>query len=474
MSAQQERRRHPRGRGWPLLIAANTLPVRRRRDGGETRWEPAPGGLASALTPVARDAHGAWIGWTGAAGQAPRSFAHGGVRMLSVPLSRQEIAAYYEGFCNGTVWPLFHGAIREPTYNRPWWAAYVAVNERFAAHAAEHAAHGATVWVQDYHLMLMPALLRRRRPDVRIGFFLHIPFPAEDLFARLPWRAHVVTGLLGADVIGFQTPVAARNFQRLARRFAGAEVHGNTVRVGEHEALVDAFPISIDLGRFERETATEAARARVDDLRRRVARGRRVLLGVDRLDYTKGIDLRLQAYADLLTRRPELAAEIVLVQVAVPSRDRVEQYRRLQERVDAIVGRLNGELGGVSVQPVNYVRRNLDFEELVAMYQLADVMLVTPLADGMNLVAKEYVAARTEDRGVLVLSEFAGAAAEFSSALLVNPHDVDGMAETIERALAMAPTEQRRRMRALRAAVRANTVQDWAANFLETLRSVGR
>jgi len=456
----------------PFIIVANTLPVRRQRERGTTRWQPAPGGLASALTPVARAADGAWVGWTGATGRLGRAFTHDGIRMVPVPLSRHEVTAYYEGFCNGTIWPLFHGAVREPVYHRPWWSTYVAVNERFADMTAACASPGAVVWVQDYHLLLMPAMLRARRPDLRIGFFLHIPFPSEDLFPRLPWRRQVVDGMLGADVIGFQTSGAARHLQRLARRFADAEVQGNTVTVGGRTVLVDAFPISVDVARFERAASSAAVQARVGELRRTAGRGRRVLLGVDRLDYTKGIDLRLKAYAELLTRRPEMATSTVLVQVAVPSRDRVAEYRRLQERVDAIVGRLNGEFGDVGVQPVNYVRRNLDFAELVAMYQLADVMLVTPLADGMNLVAKEFVASRNEDRGVLVLSEFAGAAAELKTALLVNPHDVDGTAEAIGRALDLSSTEQRRRMRALRAAVHANTVQDWAATFVATVRAI--
>ena len=471
MGTRAKRPRSGQRSQWPLLIVANTLPIRRQRERGVTRWVTAPGGLATALTPIVRDAGGAWIGWTGAVGRIPTTFRHEGIAMVPVPLSRQEITEYYEGFGNGTLWPLFHGAIREPAYHRPWWRAYVAVNERFAETVARHATPGGTVWVQDYHLMLVPSLLRRRRPDLRIGFFLHVPFPAEDLFARLPWRRQVIEGVLGADVVGLQTPTAARNLARLARRFGGADVHGNMVFKEGRQTVVDAYPISVDVQGIELVAGLPRVHRRVEELRRTVGRGRRVLLGVDRLDYTKGIDLRLKAYAELLTRQREFAAQTVLVQVAVPSRDRVLEYRRLQERVDAMVGRLNGEHGDVGVEPVSYVRRNLDTEELVALYRLADVMLVTPLADGMNLVAKEYVAARTDGRGTLILSEFAGAAAELKSALLVNPHDVNGMADAIEQALAMPAPEERRRMRQLRGAVHTNTVQDWAASFLKSLRS---
>jgi alpha,alpha-trehalose-phosphate synthase [UDP-forming] len=388
---------------------------------------------------------------------------------VTVPLTRQEVATYYEGFANGSLWPLFHGAIRQPEYHRPWWAGYRVVNERFAEAAAKVAEKGAVVWVQDYHLLLVPALLRLARPDLKIGFFLHIPFPAEDLFMRLPWRQEIIEGMLGADVIGFQTPIAARNFARLSRRYGGATVHGNTVRTGGRVAIADAFPISVDVERFEAAASTPAVRRRADELRRRVARGRRVLLGVDRLDYTKGIDLRLKAYEELFRRDPEAASRTVLVQVAVPSRERVGEYRRLQQHVDALIGRLNGEYGDMGTQPVDYVRRHLPFEELVAMYELADVMLVTPLADGMNLVAKEFVSCRQEDTGVLVLSEFAGAASEFKTALLVNPHDVNGTATAIGRALTMSPGEQRRRMRAMRAVVHAHTLSEWAATFLTAL-----
>jgi trehalose 6-phosphate synthase len=463
-----------RRRRWPLVVVANTLPIRRLREQGRLRWVTAPGGLASALTPIVRQSGGAWVGWNGTAGRPMTPSRHDGIAMVTVPLSRQEVATYYEGFSNGSLWPLFHGAIRQPEYHRPWWAAYRVVNERFAAAAARVAEKGAAVWVQDYHLLLVPALLRLARPDLRIGFFLHIPFPSEDLFMRLPWRQEIIDGMLGADVIGFQTPVAARNFARLSRRYGGTTVHGNALHTGGRVAIADAFPISVDVERFESAAALPAVRRRADELRRRVARGRRVLLGVDRLDYTKGIDLRLKAYEELFRRDPEAASRTVLVQVAVPSRERVGEYRRLQQQVDALIGRLNGEYGDVGIQPVDYVRRHLPFEELVAMYQFADVMLVTPLADGMNLVAKEFVACRPNDTGVLVLSEFAGAASEFRTALLVNPHDVNGTATAIGRALTMTPREQRRRMRAMQAVVHAHTLSDWAGTFLAALTDASR
>jgi trehalose 6-phosphate synthase len=421
-----------------------------------------------------RDGEGAWVGWHGVAGRAPRPFNHDRIRNIPVPVTRDEVEGSYEGLCNRTLWPLYHDAVRQPEYQRDWWNAYVAVNRRFAERTAGIAEFGSVVWVHDYHLQMVPSLLRGLRPDLRIGYFLHIPFPPEELFTRLPWRRPILEGILGADVIGFQTPAAARNFKRLARRFTDATQDGPGLRHAGRYITVDAFPISIDFGKFDQLARRPETERRADAIRLSLGKGRRVLLGVDRLDYTKGIDLRLEAFQELLARRPELAAEVVLVQVAVPSRERIAEYRDLRRQVDGLVGRINGEFGEVGLQPVHYLHRNLPHDELVAMYRVADVMLVTPLADGMNLVAKEYVASRVDHRGSLILSQFTGAAAELKSAILVNPHDVDGVVEALDVALALTPAEQGRRMRALRHVVSQHTVDDWADEFLRCLRGPGR
>ncbi len=456
---------------WPLLIVANRLPVSRVRGGrNDAGWKRSPGGLVSALTPIVQQAGGAWAGWTGSTGPAPDPFEYDGIFHLPVGISRTQQRSFYDGFCNGTVWPLYHGAVREPQYHRRWWQPYVTVNRRFAEIAAKSAADGATVWVHDYHLQLVPALLREARPDLRIGFFLHIPFPPEELFRRLPWRRQILEGMLGADVIGFQTPSGAQNFLRLARRYTDAKMEaGGQVVIHDRTVNVEAFPISTDFERYESGAADPAVVERSVELRQQVGQGRKIVLGVDRLDYTKGIDVRLRAFHELLSRRPETVRDCAFVQLAVPSRERVAEYRELRSQVEKLVGQINGEYGEVGLVPVQYLHRELPFEELIALYRAADVMLVTPLADGMNLVAKEYVATRFDDTGVLILSEFAGAAEELRTALQVNPHDLDGLAETIDIALSLPEKEVSRRMRRMREALSAHTVYDWADSFMSAL-----
>ena len=458
----------------PLVIVANTLPVRLARDdAGVERWAVSPGGLVSALAPVARAEGGAWIGWTGEADRTRDTFEHDGIRLVPVTVTAREVAGSYEGACNRMLWPLYHQAVQAPEYDRDWWGHYLAVNERFATRTAEVAARGAAVWIHDYHLQLVPAMLRRRRPDVRIGFFLHIPFPPEELFARLPWRREVLEGMLGADVIGFQTLRDARNFARVADRRTASRVAGRQARIDGRTARVDAYPISIDTRRYEALARQPAGARQAAAIQERLGRGRRMLLGVDRLDYTKGIDLRLEAFLQFLEDHPEARRNTVFVQVAVPSRERIAEYQALRRRVEALVGQINGQYAEVGSAIVHYLRRELPIEELVAMYLAADVMVVTPLCDGMNLVAKEYVATRLDNTGALLLSEFAGSAAELRTALHVNPHDVDGVAAGIAAALELPPEERARRMQAMRRVVRRNTVHRWAAGFLEDLRRAG-
>jgi trehalose 6-phosphate synthase len=447
-----------------FLVVANRLPVHRVRDG----WRTSPGGLVSALLPILQRNRGTWVGWTGVAGKVPAPFELDGFRNVPVRIAKRELEEYYEGFSNRTLWPLYHDVVRTPVFHRGWWRTYVDVNRRFARAIDAQAAKGAVVWVQDYHLHLVPRMLRELRPDLRIGFFLHIPFPPQELFARLPWRKQVLSGTLGADVVGFQTRVGAQNFQRLCRRYLGAEVSGGRVAFADRTTIAGAFPISIDFARFDGLAREPRVVARSEELREALG-GRRILLGVDRLDYTKGIDKRLQAYGELLDAGAVDPAEAVLVQTAVPSRELVNDYKEQKELVERLVGGINGHHDTFGRSAVHYVHRSLPPEELAALYRAADVMLVTPLRDGMNLVAKEFVAARCEEDGVLVLSEFAGAARELHRALLVNPYDVDGLAERIHEALHVPAPEARRRMRLLRARVRKNDVHAWAERFLEVL-----
>ncbi len=453
-----------------LLVVANRLPVSRVRRGGESYWETSPGGLVSALVPALRENRGTWIGWLGEGKTAPEAFTHEGIKNVPIALDKAELAGYYEGFSNATLWPLYHDCVRSPEYRRSWWSSYVDVNQRFAEAAAKLAPDGAAVWVQDYHLQLVPGMLRARRPDLRIGFFLHIPFPPQELFAQLPWRWEILKGLMGADLVGFQTRVGAQNFGQLARRYLGARGRYGVLTFEGREVRYADFPISIDFRRFDEIARTPDNVKRIGSVRRRLGEERRILLGVDRLDYTKGIDTRLKAYRDLLAAGEVDVERTVLVQTAVPSRERMKDYRDVRDRVERLIGEINGEHSLLGQSAVQYLRRNLPVEELVALYGAADVMLVTPLRDGMNLVAKEYAASRPDERGALVLSEFAGAAHELhNAALIINPYDVDGLADAMLAALELDENEQRRRMRVMRRAVSRHDVFLWAESFLEAL-----
>lgn len=453
-----------------FVVVANRLPVDLEQgpDGSDS-WKRSPGGLVTALEPILRSRRGAWVGWPGLADAQADPFEDDGLELHPVDLTADDVENYYEGFSNDTLWPLYHDVVVPPSYHRHWWQAYVRVNQRFAEAVDTVAAEGATVWVQDYQLQLVPGQLRDRRPDLRIGFFLHIPFPPVELFHQLPWREQIVRGLLGADLVGFHTPGGVRNFRTLATRLAGATAgHGGVVYRGR-DVRLGAFPVSIDFVALDKLSRTPEVIARAADIRHELGDPRHLLLGVDRLDYTKGINVRLRAFEELLAEERISADDTVFLQIATPSRERVEHYVRLRAEIEQTVGRINGEHSWIGRTPLSYLHQSLPREELTAFYLAADVMLVTPLRDGMNLVAKEYVACRHDDGGVLVLSEFTGAARELTSALLVNPHDTDGVKAALARAVEMPPDEARRRMRTLRRHVKRHDVDQWAHGFLDAL-----
>jgi trehalose 6-phosphate synthase len=456
-----------------FVVVASRLPVDRAEGpDGEQEWRTSPGGLVTALEPVMRQAGGIWIGWSGDAGPAPGAFAADGLDLVGLGLSETEVRRFYEGFCNATLWPLYHDVIAAPQFHRSWWETYVVVNRRFAQATAEQAAPGATVWVHDYQLQLVPRFLRELRDDVRIGFFNHIPFPGYEIFAQLPWRRQVVEGLLGADLLGFQRRADAANFLRACRRAVGLTTKGSTVRVdgpgGPREVQAAAFPISIDTRGLSEIARRDGVRKRTQEICAALGEPGLVLLGVDRLDYTKGILHRLRAYGELVASG-RLGPRPVLIQVASPSRERVEAYQTLRNEVEVMVGRINGEHGEVGYSPVHYLHQSFPREEMAALYLAAEVMLVTPLRDGMNLVAKEYVACRNDDSGTLVLSEFTGAADELAGAFRVNPHDIEGLKDAIVRAAETSPAEARRRMRAMRKRIFEHDVARWATSFLDVL-----
>jgi len=454
-----------------FVVIANRLPVDRVFNAdGSTQWRTSPGGLVSALEPVMRKKGGAWIGWHGAPDERLRPFDHDGIRLVPVRLSSQEVIDYYEGFSNGTLWPLYHDVVAPPQFHREWWDSYVAVNQRFAKAAARVAKRGAMVWVQDYQLQLVPAMLRELRPDLRIGFFLHIPFPPTELFQQLPWRRQILEGLIGADLVGFQLPGAAQNFTRLVRDRVGHRAQRGTIFLPDGRSVVArAFPISIDAKAFEELARSDDIETRAKEIRTSLGNPQTVLLGVDRLDYTKGLYRRLRAFGELIREGSLSVEEAVFVQVATPSRERVDQYRLLREEIDRLVGGINADVGRIGAQPITYLHASYGREEMAALYRAADVMVVTPLRDGMNLVAKEYVACRYDDRGALVLSEFAGAAAELKQAYQVNPYDINGMKATLLEAIRAPEKERARRMRAMRRTVTDHDIDAWAKEFIAVL-----
>ena len=462
-------------RSYDLVIAANRLPVDRVvAPDGSSQWHRSPGGLVTAMDSVMRGRDGAWVGWAGEPGEAPAPFAEAGMWLHPVPLDAQELETYYEGFSNDTLWPIYHDVIVPAHFHREWWQAYERVNERFAEAVCEVAAPGAKVWIHDYQLQLVPALVRRRRPDVRIGWFNHIPFPPVELFAQLPWRSQIIEGLLGADYLGFQRVADAQNFLRAARRLDGRATRGDTVIArdadgAERVVRASAVPISIDYTDLESLARSEAVQERARQIRTSLGEPEVVMLGVDRLDYTKGIRHRLKAYEELLAEGTLRPPEVTFVQVATPSRERVAAYKRLRTEVETTVGRINGTYGTLGSPAVHYLHHSYPREEMAALFQAADVMLVTPLRDGMNLVAKEYVTCRHDTGGALVLSEFTGAWHELHQSFVCNPHDIEGLKQTILRALRTDDKERRRLMRALRRRVADNDVQRWADRFLTNL-----
>lgn len=453
-----------------LVVVSNRLPISRVGSGAGAKWVSSSGGLVTALVPILQKTKGSWIGWTGAAGKQPRLAPHDGISMHAVAMSASEVSGAYNGFSNRTLWPLYHDAIREPEFDRAWWSPYMETNRRFAACAAKVTPPNGTVWIHDYHLQLAPAILRELRPDVTIGFFLHIPFPPEELFSWLPWRREILEGLLGADLVGFQTPSDARNFSRSARRFTDAEGTDTQIQWKDRVVRSNSYPISIDFDWFDTQARQAENLREAQVVGRRLKMGRKMMLAVDRLDYTKGIDVRLAAYELLLRKGKIKASEATLVQIAAPSREPVFEYARMREKIEQMVGRINGEFSEPGRVAVHYFRRGFTREQLVPYYLAADTMLVTPIRDGMNLVCKEYVATRTDYTGSLVLSEFAGAAAQMRRAIQVNPRDVEGMGEAMVQSLRLKPDDARQRMAILRMIVRRHDVHEWAAEFLEALR----
>ena len=475
-----------------VLLVSNRLPVTVvRRDGGLT-VERSVGGLATGLAGPHARSGGLWVGWPGLLDDvdAADRIALGGrlaaLRAAPVELSPAEVEVFYEHVSNGVLWPVFHDRLDRMPLAVEGWDVYEAVNARFADAVVEQYRPGDLIWIHDYQLLRLPARLRERLPDARIGFFLHIPFPAPDILAVLPTRRWLLDGVLGADLVGFHTAAYRDHFRDAARQFAGADPalpEGGcdpcdgppsalkTLRSGGRTVRVGVFPMGVDAGGLAERGAAREVTAASREMR---APTLRLLVGVDRLDYSKGIPRRLLAFEQLLVRHPQWHGRVRLVQVAVPSRVGVAEYQQVREQLDALVGRINGAFATPTWTPIHYLYRSVDETTLLALYRAADVMLVTPVRDGMNLVAKEFAAVRADEDGVLLLSEFAGAAAELGEAVLVNPYDVHGTADAMHEALTMERRERRRRMVGLRARVTTHDADGWARGFLDALTDVRR
>jgi trehalose 6-phosphate synthase/phosphatase len=463
-----------------LLVVSNRLPIVLEKKGHRWRLKPGSGGLVSALAPVLSHRGGLWIGWPGlplergGAWEAvlAEGYEEGGYELVPVLLSDDEVKGFYEGFANAILWPLFHDLLGQCNFDPSFWYAYLKVNEKFADCVIRHCRAEDFIWVQDYQLIHVAEFARRKRDSARIGFFLHIPFPPLDILLKLPWRGQILQAFLHYDLLGFQTPRDTRNFLTcIENLLPEAEIRDSgaitEVRLGSRSVKVGAFPIGIEFQSYEDAARSEDVTRRMVELRERIG-PRQLIVGVDRLDYTKGLVERLKAFRNALQRHQGLREQAILFQVVVPSREAVPEYQSLKADVERLVGEINGEFSTAGWVPVHYHYKSLARRDLLSLYRMARVCFVTSIKDGMNLVAKEFCAAQVDGRGVLVLSEFAGAAAQLQvGALLVNPHDIEGMADALQAAFDMSEDERRARMERMRESVREQDIFWWVDYYLQ-------
>jgi trehalose 6-phosphate synthase/phosphatase len=462
-----------------LLIASNRLPVTIQKKKDKLYFNQSVGGLATGLGSFYKSFNSKWIGWCGITsekvGLAEKKIIETKLakEFSSYPvfLSKRDVELYYSEFCNKTLWPLLHGFTQYATYDRNSWKVYEKVNEIFANSILEIAEPEDTVWVHDYHLMLLPNLLRKKHPNMAIGFFLHTPFPSPDIFRLLPWREEILHGLLEADLLGFHTYNYVQNFLMTVRRLLGLNHTLGKIIVGNHLAKVDSFPIGIDYQLFADAETKPKVQASITKLSRRLGTTKKIL-SIDRLDYTKGVLHRLKGFDLFLNSYPGYKGKVTLVLVAVPSRTKVQRYQSLKRNVDELVGKINGDHGKVGWTPIQYMYHSLPFHSLLALYRISDVAMVTPLADGMNLIAKEYIATKTDGKGVLVLSEMAGAVEELREAITVNPNSIEEIAEALKKALSMPEEEQIRRNRTMQERLRSYNIKVWADDFMNSLSQI--
>ena len=460
-----------------LIIVSNRLPVTVEKKGPRFSYLESAGGLATGLEPIHKKMSSLWVGWPGLAEDKAREDKEKIEQRLqeeysSIPiwLSDLDIEDYYHGFSNKTIWPLFHYFPTLALYDKTYWSAYQQVNRKFAQAIAKIAKPNDIIWIHDYHLCLLPAMIREATPEASIGFFLHIPFPEFEMFRLLPWRKEILNGLLGSNLVGFHTYEYTMYFLRSVHRLLGHESEMFQINLPTRCVRADTFPIGIDFQKYSKAAELPEVKSEIESFRQGLE-GMKVVLSVDRLDYTKGIPQRLKAIELFLDRNPQWHEKVVNIIIAAPSRDKVKQYRRLKKEVDELVGRINGRFGNIGWSPVQYLYRTFPFCGMSALYALADVALVTPLRDGMNLVAKEYVAAKNDLDGVLVLSEMTGASGELGEAVMINPNDIDQMATAIAKALEMPGDEKAFRMEAMRRRVGRHDSARWGEEFIGKLIS---
>ncbi len=465
-----------------LIIASNRLPVKITKTENDMQVTPSEGGLATGLKSYHKGNDSVWIGWPGVIPETKKEADNvtsllKKEQCLPVFLSEDLISNYYDGFSNATLWPLFHYFTEYTEFKEVYWDGYLKVNELFAQTIIDNAEENDKVWIHDYQLLLVPDILREKRPDLKIGFFLHIPFPSYEIIRTIPWRKEIVRGLLGADLIGFHTYDYARHFISSVKRLLGHDVDFNQIKLENRQVFIDVFPMGIDYSKFEKLAAEiqskpiqERSRVHQDIDRFLMSMpDRKLILSIDRLDYTKGIPERLKAFRHFLKKYPEYIEKVSLIMLTVPSRTDVEQYQNLKNEVDVLVGNINGEFGTLNWAPVIYFYRSMPFENLIELYSSSEVALLTPLRDGMNLVAKEYIASKVKQKGVLVLSEMAGASKELGEAISVNPNNISDTADAIYNALTMDDDERVKRMGTMQQRLKRYDIHKWASEFMKAL-----
>ena len=468
------------------IIISNRLPVQLEIDKNEIKATPSIGGLATGMKSVHRDGNGIWIGWSGLNNeeltpdlQKKIDFELEKQQCKSVNLSKEEVDGFYYGFSNKTIWPLFHYFMEYAEFDTNDWETYKKVNAKFADKVLENIEEGDSVWIHDYQLLLLPQYIKEKRPDICVGFFLHIPFPSFEVFRTLPWRKELLEGMLGADLLGFHTYEYERHFLSSVQRILGYSSNFNNIVLEDREVKVDSFPMGIDYEKFSTSAKLNNHLSEKDKSNIQIEIDRhlnnddddtKLILSIDRLDYTKGIPNRLLEFEYFLEKYPEYKGKVRLVMLAVPSRSNVPQYKLLKNEVDQLVGRINGKYSEINWTPIWYFYRSLPYDNLIDLYTSCDIALLTPLRDGMNLVAKEYIACREDQTGVLILSEMTGASQEMSESLLINPNDFQKVADTLKQAIEMPKEEQISRNKTLQKRLQRYNVDRWAKDFMEALK----